>query len=295
MRYLLIIIAIMGLSLQGEAMQEVSFNFNNRISTEISEKVDYEILKEFPILTKEVKRRSGTSVWTGILLQDVLNYFTVSEFQEMVISSADSYQVRLSQADITEETMLAYKRDDTNYEQMRLVIPGKRPMYWIANIATITVSDKNQSVTPLSFYFTEKILADKVLKEGEYYSFRELIIDYLPFLKGDFILISVDELEQNLDYDRYLSQAKLVAGDGAYHLQSPQMPAGMWLKDLEFIQHNDINIAFVFAQKKWKDFLSRYHIAGSIEVFYQDGKSQTTDATKLDGLIPKEVVGVKIR
>lgn len=58
------------------------------------------------------------------------------------------------------------------------------------------------------------------------------------------ILFGQDGVMHRLDFEKYLQHAVLVENDGKYDLKSPDMPAGMWIKNIAAIQQLDRIIIF---------------------------------------------------
>ncbi len=80
---------------------------------------------------------------------------------------------------------------------------------------------------------------------------------------------STDGVSHICEYANYLRKAVLIKNESKYNLQSPQMPAGMWIKNISYIHFNDTVIVFInqysqeqllklFVSKNWKTKLSCY-------------------------------------
>ena len=85
--------------------------------------------------------------------------------------------------------------------------------------------------------------------KAEGYKFSDLVSTIFPLKNQDFILNGNDGVSHRLNYDKYLSKAVLIYEDGKYSLKSPQMPAGMWIKNLSFVQTEEKGIVFIHQMK----------------------------------------------
>ncbi|MDD2230305.1 MAG: hypothetical protein PHY48_12940 [Candidatus Cloacimonetes bacterium] len=140
-------------------------------------------------------------------------------------------------------------QDDVAFEDnsLRLIFPSLREMQWVRNLKRIVLENFVPMPRPSKFMLMQPFLDTQQLQKElkpfvdiEGYYFR----DFLPAMsKTDthkVILCSRDDLKQNLDFPFHLEGAVLEkTEEGTYNLKSPQIPGGMWVKDITYLQCDD--------------------------------------------------------
>lgn len=227
-------------------------NNGSLINLEISEMEKYEQIKIQTTRDKDGKIKDDE--WIGISIQEILKKTSIDDFDNLKFSSADNYMARLSKEQIEKEfPIIALQRNGKklNADNIRLIVPNMRDMFWIQGIAKIETEKENQFDCPKYIYTAEIILKEKPLKKNPTpftrcvgYHFRDLLIKNVPNLSGEILLIAEDGVSHKFDYEQFLSEAVLIKDGEKYHLKSSQMPAGMWIKNLAFVQIE--NRGFVF-------------------------------------------------
>ncbi len=201
-------------------------------------------------------------IWIGASLKDILVEFQISDFDQLRFTSEDNYQVRLTKLEIEEYSpIIALNRNDEelNEEKLRLVVPQIRDMFWIQGIVSVTTEQEDDMPAPYTLFVAEKIIENieivpdpEPFKNMEGFFFIDLISPKYPNLQDEFWLVSADGVSHKLDFEKYLRNAVLIVDERKYNLQSPDMPGGMWVKNLAYIQMSDRAIFF-------KDKLSNLH------------------------------------
>lgn len=268
----------------------------NLISFEINHngtihQISLEKLGEFELHKIETTRNKDGKIkddkWEGILLSDLLNNMNVKGYDLLKFSSEDNYQVRLTSIEVQEHSpILSLSRNgkQLSVDKIRLVGKDLRDMFWIQGIAKIETETFQKDKFPHTIYFAEAILKDKVrhadLKpfvDISGYRFGELAAEVFSNPEEELLLIGKDGVQHRLKYSQFLAEAVLeYFEDGTYLMKSPQMPAGMWIKNLAYIQGG--NRAIIF-QNQFKDtediakLLGWNKIPESLEI---KGESYTT-------------------
>ena len=225
--------------------------------------------KEYQITLEEISRytqRSFTTqrkkggeikkdIWEGITVQSILAEFNIEKYDELKFTSDDNYMVRIKKADILKHNpILAFKRNGKKIpqEKIRLVIPGMRDMFWIQGVVYIETLNLIKMQFPHTLYIAENILHKKDLQSDltpftdvSGYHFSQLIEDVFPLMQEEILVVGKDGIQHLLDYQKYLKNAVLVANERTFNLQSPDMPAGMWIKDIAYIQQLDRAVFFI--------------------------------------------------
>ena len=194
-------------------------------------------------------------IWEGITVQSILAKFNIEKYDELKFTSDDNYMVRIKKADILKHNpILAFKRNGKKIpqEKIRLVIPGMRDMFWIQGVVYIETLNSIKMQFPHILFIAENILSKKDLQtelepfiDVSGYHFSQLIEDVFPLMQEEILVIGKDGIQHLLDYQKYLKNAVLVANERTFNLQSPDMPAGMWIKDIAYIQQLDRAVFFI--------------------------------------------------
>ena len=192
--------------------------------------------------------------WKGIKLTDILNEYSISNYDKLCFISSDNYLVRVSKEDILNNSaILALVRNGKMLEDenIRLVIPAIRDMFWIQDISTIKTETITDIPFPHTIFFAEPILQKTQIRDElppfvkvTGYTFTEIMAQAFPFLKDEVLVVGKDGVKHSLDYDKYLKNAILIKNNKSFNLKSPDMPAGMWIKNLSYIQIFDVAVIF---------------------------------------------------
>jgi len=193
-------------------------------------------------------------LWIGTSLKDILAELQISNYDQLRFTSEDNYQVRLTKQEIDEYSpIIALQRNgkELNEEKLRLVVPQIRDMFWIQGIVSVTTEQNDDMPVPHTLFVAERIIEIiKIKPDPEPFTnveglfFIDLVAAKYPFLQGEFWLVSADGVSHKLDFEKYLRNAVLIVDEGRYNLQSPDMPGGMWIKNLAYIQMFDRAIFF---------------------------------------------------
>ncbi len=228
-----------------------------------------QVLTELPqkeILTEREKNGEvKIETWQGPLLLDILINNSIEDYNKIQIAASDNYMVRLEKDEITDHApIIALTRNNEvlGEKEFRLIIPGKRDMFWIRDIARIAVEDIEQMPPPQKIFIAETILSRKPLlqdpepfADAAGYFLRDLLQEVYAMQAGSYLLVARDNVRHTLDFDNYLAKAVLLKSETGFAMQSPQMPAGMWIKDLAYIQKDEIGIIFSDQFNNWQEIL----------------------------------------
>lgn len=205
-------------------------------------------------------------VWTGISLKNILDDLGIKSFSRIKAIAQDNYMVRYNFSDVMDnDPIIALYRNGKQLDEhtIRLVAPSRRDMFWIQNIARIETEIPEKMTHPEVIYNSDPLLRNLELtidpepfKEVEGYFLRDLMGQVFPMLTGEFLLMGNDGVGHLLDYNSYLSKAVIIKTDNLFHMKSPQMPAGMWIQNIAYIQQDDTAILFSNAFEKLSDLAS---------------------------------------
>jgi hypothetical protein len=198
--------------------------------------------------TKRFKHEQNlVETWEGLSLQKWLEERNYTDFQSIRFESADNYMVRIHKAEL--DSMPGYlvlKKDGKwlDSTEVRVIFPAQRDMFWVRGVARIYLEDFQPAPPPRQIFVWDSISKKLSLQHHpkpfikiEGFSFDNVMRSVFYQDTGSVILVSRDGIKQRLEYPKHLKGAVLeVTEDGAINLKSPVIPAGMWLKDVVFVQ-----------------------------------------------------------
>ncbi|MCB5261614.1 MAG: hypothetical protein LHW64_05765 [Candidatus Cloacimonetes bacterium] len=202
--------------------------------------------KEFQT-TKELDGETITTTWKGIRFDHWLKEQKLGDFAKIKFISGDRYEMEYNKAEWDTLTCwLAYSQEDELFpkEQFRIIFPHLYSQHWVRDVKQVRLEDYQenpmpQKLTSMSIFFMgQKLITDpKPFVKMRGYRFDDFIGELSENPIKEILLYSADGLIQNLSYPSQLSGAVLeLDGSGKYNLKSPQIPGGMWMKDIIYLQ-----------------------------------------------------------
>lgn len=216
---------------------------------------DLEKLRKAELESFETSREKDGKLisesWQGINLQKWLSEINFSLFQSIRFESPDNYMVRFSKAEFDSVPgYIALKREGRwlDSKGIRLIFPGRRSMYWIWGLHRIYLEDFSPLAPPERIFIWESVQSklDSVSiqeSRGSFsgFPFDQLMSDVFKVQGGTVTLLTRDNLKSNLDYQQHLKGALLkVTQNGNLNLAGKLIPAGMWLKDIVYLQSGQV-------------------------------------------------------
>ena len=194
---------------------------------------------------KDGQIRLGT--WQGFRFDNWLEQQNLGSFNNIRFESPDRYLVNLSKEEFdSKEIWLVTAQDGTPFENnmLRLIIPSMREMYWIRDLNRVVLENFVPLPPPTRFYLMKPFLEGlKLQKEPtlfvniEGWLFKDIVSQLSDKDKNSVVLYSRDGLKQNLEYPLHLEGAVLEkTTKNTFNLKSPQIPGGMWIKDIVYLQ-----------------------------------------------------------
>lgn len=197
--------------------------------------------------SKEVDGEQVINTWKGIRFDTWLKEQKLGDFAIIRFLSNDRYAVSFNKAEWDTLTCyLAYEGEGKIFpkEQLRIIFPHLRSMHWVRDVRQVFLENHKQVPLPVKFipiadfFEGQKLLSDpKPFVRMQGYRFDDFIGELSDAPIKDVVIYSRDGLVQNLSYPSQLAGAVLELGDdGRYNLKSPQIPGGMWMKDIVYLQ-----------------------------------------------------------
>jgi hypothetical protein len=184
--------------------------------------------------------------WDGFRCDIWLKEQNPGNYNNIRFESSDHYQVNLSKSEFESlESYLVIAQDGVPFENnaLRLIFPTLREMQWIRDLQRIVLEDFKPLPRPRRFYLMESFLAKQALIHEpkpfvkiDGWLFSDLLQPLSDLPEKQVILFSRDGLKQSLRYPYHLDGAVLEKAAEGYNLKSPQIPGGMWVKDIVYLQ-----------------------------------------------------------
>ncbi|MDP2172828.1 MAG: hypothetical protein Q8M98_08715 [Candidatus Cloacimonadaceae bacterium] len=258
MKYILLIIICMGVLM----LHSLTIITCEGMSREVS----YDALSALPMqafATISLKDKSR-SLWQGIRFDKWLRDNGYNDFKRIRFEAEDRYMTMLEKSEFdTLECWLAFSSEGKIFEDksMRVIFPGTREMKWVSFVARVVLEGELPIVVPQGFMLIDSYLKEFVLHRDptpfvdiEGWLFREFLPDEILRNGGELYILSRDGVSSILSYPKHLQDAVLEYREGGYHMKSPQIPGGMWLRDVVFIQMGEYAL------------INKYHLSILIEL-----------------------------
>lgn len=217
----------------------------------VSSIISFQKLNSHPLESFQSKRhKDGKDIidnWKGIPLQQWLIEEKLNDFQSIRFESDDNYMVRIHKAEMdTMPGYIALWQNNTPIDstEIRVIFPKQRDMFWVRGIVRIILEDYRPIPKPRQLFIAENALSKiplvnnpKPFVDIKGYSFDTIMEDIFCDTEESVVLITRDGLRLRLEYPKHLKGAVIeLTKDGKYNLKSPNIPGGMWLKDITYIQ-----------------------------------------------------------
>lgn len=196
---------------------------------------------------KEVDKEIVENTWKGIRFDTWLAEQKFKDFANIRFVSNDRYEVKFNKAEWDTLTCyLAHTSEGKLFpkEQLRIIFPHIRSMHWVRDVQQVFLENYKEVPIPIKFLPLKNFFATQELVENPKpfvhmngYCFDDFIFALSDLPIKDVLIYSRDGLVQNLRYPSQLAGAVLeLTESGTYNLKSPQIPGGMWMKDIRYLQ-----------------------------------------------------------
>jgi len=199
---------------------------------------------------KTTREKDGTvrlNTWQGFRFDIWLKQQKLGDFATIRLESSDRYQVTLEKAEFDSlESYIVTGQDGVPFEEnmLRLIFPALREMQWIKGLERVVLENFQPLIRPRRFYLMQETLKKYPLQQDpkpfvktQGWFLSEILMDLSEAEEKQVILYSRDGLKQHLTYPLHLEGAILEkTAEGHYNLKSPQIPGGMWMKDVIYLQ-----------------------------------------------------------
>ena len=213
----------------------------------------YDNAELYTLETQEVKttrEKDGIvrlNNWQGFRFDIWLRQQHLGDFATIRFESSDRYLVTLEKSEFDSlESYIVIAQDGIPFEEnmLRLIFPTLREMQWIKGLQRVVLENFKPLMRPTRFFLLQDTLQKYSLQKDpkpfvniEGYFLSDLLTDLSSAEEKNVILYSRDGLKQSLTYPIHLQGAVLEKTlEDQYNLKSPQIPGGMWMKDIVYLQ-----------------------------------------------------------
>lgn len=225
-------------------------SFLVKVQTGPEIRITVEELKHYPALTVETElvKSDGSKqriTARGAALRDILKAkgTNLDDFSALKVRTRDGYSVQIPGEVLkNRQVILAYEyqgKPVTGSESpIRIIVPGEPAMYWVRSVETIELAKNAVHVSAQRVMFMDSC----GLKPSEYPfdGKKDLALPLKDVLAvfsvkqegGNFIMKASDGLQKVEDMANVLSGYIKVTGDRAPEFVSPNLPAGMYVRNL---------------------------------------------------------------
>jgi len=302
--FFLVVLTVVGLN---------AINFIPLTNTELSVLLDLESIElyEFEIVEiTTVKEREGrVDNWKGVRFSEILRKWTHLRNWEYEFLASDNYLIRLNIEEIARfNPIIAIERNSTALPkgQWRLVSPNMPEMYWVSHITEIRekaelVFQEPERIYPFHSVLNQTRLYINPLPFENVRGHR--LTDILSILNnkqnGYIRIVTIDGIEQTLPLESYLKNAIMTVENSdenvsTYSIQCPDIPSGMWLRNIMLLQVNE-GIVFFFsnvdkvANRQYRNFIE--FVSKKNRVAHTD--SGTYEVTNWESLNWQEILYIQ--
>lgn len=219
-------------------------------------------LKELPVIEDEVTSVDSSGDENdykikGALFKDLLAREGISydNIKSLRFIAGDGYAIEVPEEIIqNRDIILAYEINGKPLAErtrpVRAVIPGERSMYWVRNLTEIKIIDLVKTVSIKELLFMETAFPELTKHDYTYYESNDEAVKVKDFIdRVDFstnsrtiTMKAADGFNKDEDEDVFLSGYIKVTGEHAPMFLSPDLPKGMYVKDLLFVEYGN-NVA----------------------------------------------------
>ena len=265
----------------------------------------YEYFRKLP-QTETVSYRTKGDVakkdtWKGYRFDKWLQTMDLGKYGNIRLESEDRYMVSLTRSEIdTTECWIVFNRngEDLDEANFRVIFPRLRELYWIKSPNLIVLEDFQALGLPKTFLFMSQQLHNlELCKDPEPfkdiwgYKVDNLFSKVFQVDAADVVMVSGDGLKIRLTYPKHLKGAILeLKDDDSLNLKSPQIPGGMWIGDIVYIQAGDIALISDMGRKQLIEIALNleWKLSPKNDVLLQIGNDQK--ATSINELMSMDTI-----
>ena len=220
---------------------------DKEIRISISKIMDFGAV-EMEAATIDSENKESIRQIKGVLLEDILKEYldiSLSDIYSLRFTAGDGYAIEVPPEVLKErEIILAFEMDGEPLEEeslpLRSVIPDERTMYWVRNLVEVSLIEGHDIKEITGIVFIDSLVKALETHDYNYYGSNDeavltadLLMEFREKQEQDFIMmISSDGLKKNEKKEIFKDGYLKITGDGAPAFMDPDIPNGMWVKDI---------------------------------------------------------------
>jgi len=232
--------------------------------------ISVERLKELPVVEKDVTSVDSSGdeddyTVKGALFSDLLESMDASQedLKAVRLIAGDGYSIDIPEPVLqNRQIILAYEINGEPLREkvkpVRVIIPEERAMYWIKNLTKINVVEMVKTVDINSLVFLETAVTQVKKVDYTYYESEDKAVkaaslaDHIGLTtdKRTVAFRAVDGYEKDEKLDIFREGYLKVTGDHAPMFLSPEIPKGMYVKDVLYVNYGSSSICSVSSAMK---------------------------------------------
>ena len=232
--------------------------------------ISVEKLKELPVVTKDVTSVDSSGdeddyTVKGALFSDLLDSIGADQqnLKAVRLLAGDGYSIELPEPILkNRQIILAYEINGkplpAKTKPVRVIIPEERAMYWIKNLTKINVIEQVKTVDIDSVVVMETAISNVEKVDYTYYESEDKAVKVanladsleLSTDKRTVAFEAADGYEKDEKVDIFREGYIKITGDHAPMFLSPDIPKGMYVKDLLFVGYGSSALASIDSAMK---------------------------------------------
>lgn len=261
LKVLLFVLLVISISMVAMAAQDkvVITGFEEDIEVSVAE------LKELPVITKTVVSVNSSGeeseyTITGALFSDLLEKYgkLQKDIKAIRLVAGDGYAIDVDENVLkNREIILGYLYNgqpiEERYQPVRVVIPEERAMYWVKNLVKIEIVDFVKTTQTNSIYFLETAVSEVEQTDYTYYESIDKAVNVTGLMAKLGLnnssravgMVAADGFEKSEETAIFDNGYIKITGEYAPMFLSPDIPKGMYVKSLLFIQYGGSTVCSV--------------------------------------------------
>lgn len=261
LRVLLFVVLVTSISIVALAVQDrlVITGFEEEIEVSVAE------LKELPVVEKTVVSVNSSGdeheyTITGALFSDLLEKHGKSQedLKAIRLVAGDGYAIDVDENILkNREIILGYLYNgqpiEERYQPVRVVIPEERAMYWVKNLVKIEIVNYKKTTWSDGIYFLETAVPEVEQTEYTYYESIDMAVKVSDLMgkiglsnpSRAIEMVAADGFEKSEETTIFDNGYLKITGKYAPMFLSPDIPKGMYVKSLLFINYGGSTVCSV--------------------------------------------------
>jgi len=232
--------------------------------------ISVEKLKDLPVVTKDVTSVDSSGdeddyTVKGAFFSDLLDSIGADQqdLKAVRLLAGDGYSIELPEPILkNRQIILAYEINGEPLPEktkpVRVIIPEERAMYWIKNLTKINVIEQVKTVDIDSVLVMETAISNVEKVDYTYYESEDKAVKVanladsleLSTDKRTVAFKAADGYEKDEKVDIFREGYIKITGDHAPMFLSPDLPKGMYVKDLLFVGYGSSALASIDSAMK---------------------------------------------